>query len=165
MIEDLRTGRFRKTKLRWGFANVNDRWLVVPALEFDTGIDLNLDGDRADHVLQAVCLETGEQINLGLSSWEGDLSNDVVICAVYEDQMRQDLNDDGDTEDFVHHAYDLETRSVENLRITADTRADSHALTDSWFVASILERNQGRDLSTISAETDARATMIEATRR
>jgi hypothetical protein len=108
--------------------------------------DLNGDGDTGDRVLYLRHLASRETTNLGLAVRGGGdffVANSQVIFRVVESSQGEDLNGDGDREDDVLHACDLERSEARNLGLVASR----FEVSGSWLVCAVEESSQGRDLN------------------
>ena len=130
-------------------ALINEDWLVYSVFESFLSEDLNGDGDREDAVVHVEKRSTGETTNLGLAGPSSGVSlgfavsGNWLVFGVSETQQREDLNGDGDREDYsVVHVHKLSTGETTNLRLAGGGRA----LGD-WFVLWASESQQGEDLN------------------
>lgn len=123
---DVATGALQNTGLAGRPLPIDGNLLPVEQDEAQAGADLNGDGDLDDNrVLAIFNLETGLATNLGLatgplfggSTFETNLETGGKTGAlvVVEDRQDADLNGDGDLDDTVLHAVDLETGTITNL--------------------------------------------------
>ena len=126
-----------------GFGIVSGDWLAMTVSEGEqSGTDLNGDGDTGDNVTHVRNLSTAETTNLRLPGSAFDMSGDWLSIGVWESLQNDDLNSDGDTQDFVTHIHNLATGTTTNLGI-----AGFGSLSDDRVVLQVREASEGRDLN------------------
>ncbi|MBN1418557.1 MAG: hypothetical protein JXP34_07245 [Planctomycetes bacterium] len=134
---------------RWG-AFVPGGGLYIRVRETGEGKDLNGDGDAVDTVACFYDLATGRTTNTALAADfdlpYGIISPDRVMFAGLEASQGQDLNGDGDAEDYVLHIHDLVTGTTANLGLCAGG-GTSMDVSEDWLLLRIYERDEGRDLN------------------
>lgn len=133
----------------------HDHWLLFSVRERDEGRDLNGDGDVAgDDVLHILDLESGEITNTALAidaavDAPGEFvkaSGPWIAFNVREDAQDQDLNGDGDEDDFVLHTHDLNAGETTNVGVAVYRYdASSLQLSGDWLAFAVPEsgENQG----------------------
>jgi len=110
--------------------------------------------DVPDVVLKLYDLTTGTLINTDQAAEEFVLIPDLIAFRTSEAMQRQDLNGDGDTDDFVMQVYDMRTRRLINTgqaaipcaSETCDPRRP-YTLTPDSVTFLTLEGQQGQDLN------------------
>lgn len=94
-------------------------YFLIARSEFDTGSDLNGDGDQVDQfVLQVYDAATGSLANTGLAMGLGGLARARGAHSAFlvnEHSQGADLNGDGDQADDVVHAFDQASGELHNL--------------------------------------------------
>ena len=141
-VLDTASGQVRNLGLAGGRPFVDGGLVAFAVLEEDQGnTDLNGDGDASDAVLHVYNARTGVTSNLGLavSEWDLLVSDPLVLAIVSEAwQNATDLNGDADTNDWVAHAYNADSRTTSNLalavEIGAANRFDAEAGIAAFFV-------------------------------
>ena len=134
------------------FFSLSENWLVFWVAERNQGrVDLNGDGDTVDDVVHVHNLSTAETTNLGLagvSLRRGSLlSGNRLAFYVPEHSQGEDLNGDGDSEDWVLHVRDLEGATTTHLGLAASQHTGI-SVADNWLVSRVPESDEGvRDLS------------------
>ena len=88
--------------------------------------DLNDDGDADDSVVHVYDAGTGITTNLKLAGSSVVDGNLVVIGVGESNQGNTDLNEDGDTDDFVFHVYDASTGITTNLKLGGIAKVDGN---------------------------------------
>jgi len=87
-----------------GTIDTNGAQVLISTLEGSVSRDLNGDGDSQDSVLNFIDLQTKEVHELGLAFLDARLvSPTEALVLVDEAQEGEDLNGDGDVDDFVLH--------------------------------------------------------------
>ena len=101
--------------------------------------DLNGDGDTKDRIAQVYDATTGDTTNLklALTNVEHQISGNLITFNVSEEgQGNTDLNDDGDTKDWIAHVYDASTGVSTNLELFGDLQIAGNLITitaSEWF--------------------------------
>ena len=131
----------------WGDGDV---LLEIP--ESTVGEDRNGDGDVEDSVMHVLDAATGEVISLELMSdvihVEAVVDGKYVALAVSESaQGGKDLTGDGDTDDWVPHVVDLETRKARSIGIGCDPNRNGLGLQSGILVFAVPELGQKADLN------------------
>ena len=120
-VYDFATGMTTNLKLSSFFSiKVDGTSVVIVVNESDQGnTDLNDDGDTDDRIVHVYDAGTGITTNLKLAG-DGRVDGNLVAINVREsDQGNTDLNNDGDANDSVLHAYDAGTGMTTNLKLAA----------------------------------------------
>ena len=125
-------------------------------------VDLNGDGDAEDVVLHVLDVRRGRVRSAGLDAQGGfQLDADRLVLPVRESTQGQDLNGDGDLDDFVLHLVDATTAAVRNLRLAAG----AHRLREGRLLFAVSEESQGGvDLNGDGDAADHVAHLIELPR-
>ncbi|MEW6072235.1 MAG: hypothetical protein AB1726_06505 [Planctomycetota bacterium] len=114
------------------------------AYEIANGVDYNLDGDQEDRVVHVVHLVTGFAWNTHLASYFTYpllLDEDALAFVVLEwSQGGQDLNGDGDPDDYVLHWIDPQTGLPFNTELAVASR---YHLVAGRIVFGVHESSQG----------------------
>jgi len=131
---DIRTGTITNTKIdigRLGEFDISGNVIAMKTFEgsgssYASGIDqdLNNDGDKDDYILRYYDISTGTvtntEINLGrLGGF--DISGNIIALKTSEKSnggIDQDLNNDGDKDDYILRYYDISTGTVTNTEIS-----------------------------------------------
>ena len=126
-VYDLSTGITTNLKLEGSFTSleVDENLVAIGVSEFGQGnTDLNDDGDSQDRVVHVYDARTGITTNLKLATEQSEalgglrIDGNLVVFEVPEyRQDNTDLNDDGDTDDWVVHVYDVNTGITTNLKL------------------------------------------------
>ncbi len=120
------------------------------------GEDLNGDNDLEDKVLQLYSIESDETENLGYAVESIErvrLCQSWLLFLVAESSQGEDRNGDGDMEDQVLHAYDIDRAETRNTA-GAVKFVEQVQLSESWLFYLVVESSQGRDLNGDSDEAD-----------
>jgi len=105
--------------------------------------DLNNDGDTEDIVIRYYNISTGITTNTGVAGRWSWVSGNIIAFETYEPWVNQDLNGDGDKEDFIMRYYDISTGTTTN---TGAVCAFPHI--DKWIITFVtLESLIGQDLN------------------
>jgi len=160
-IYDLQSGRNRNTHLVSNSAGaVVEGWVAVPVQE--QGEDLNEDGDVHDRVMHLVHAETGELINLKRAGLDSVHVGSRLFFPVVEDmQGMQDLNGNHTAENQVLHAYDLETRTLKNLRLATDFAESGYQSDGNRLAVRVFEHHQGVDFSGDGDQNDRTVLLVD----
>ena len=133
-------------------------WLVFAALEDDQGVDLNGDGDTLDSVLHTHRLAARETTNLRLAGAVLALQGDRAALRVAEFAEGEDLNDDGDRDDFVVHLHTLGTDDTFNLGV----EGEGFVLSDRWAAFWIREARMSPTPKDLNADGDTVDLVVHA---
>ena len=129
--------------------HASGKWAPLPVSELLQGRDLNGDGDLNDNVLHLHDLESGTTANLefALATSRPLALFGWLTFNSFESAQGMDLNGDGDTDDNVLHARNLESGATISL-------GESFLLWQSFllepanqFLIAIVERSTGEDLN------------------
>lgn len=104
-------------------ASVSGSIIAFNTYEAVAGVDLNGDGDKYDYVIRYYNTSTGEISNTGAVGSNPSISGSLIAFQTHERWVSQDLNNDGDAEDWVIGYYDISTGAVGNTG--ADTGRES----------------------------------------
>jgi len=102
------------------FLAIDAGQVLFAGLELLQDADLNGDGDLNDRILHVYDVATGRLDNLemeNLGAWRS-LRSGTFMNLVREESI--DLNADGDLDDLVMHAYDIDTRALTNLGVASN---------------------------------------------
>jgi hypothetical protein len=121
-------------------------WIAFPVSEADQGgRDLNGNGTATDHVLALYNPNTKQAVNTGVAGKNPAFLGDRLYFVQSEATAKQDLNGDGDMNDEVLCAYDVNARKWESLGMEAST---GFQVAGNWIAALTQEAAQGgRDLN------------------
>jgi hypothetical protein len=118
VLHEPASGRLLETELADGSRQLPaGRWIVFEVDEFQSGADLDGDGQALSHVLHAIDRETGEIVNLGFASTSFVGLDDHLLAL--RSEATADWNGDGDRSDFVLFHWDGLTRELLNTELTA----------------------------------------------
>ena len=136
-----------------GSTTFSGNWLAFAVRESYQGEDLNGDGDMEDNVVHVRDLRAGATTNLGLDNpcedyCELALSDKWLAFEVSEDGQGEDLDGDGDMDDFVLHLRDLEAGETANLGLAgSDYNSVPPVLSGNWLVFEVSEDGRREDLN------------------
>lgn len=100
-----------------GWDSFEGSTIAFTTSEGQANVDLNYDGDKDDSVIRYYDLSSGAVTNTGLIGESPCLSRGIIAFSTSEAQSGIDLNDDGDTEDYVFRYYNTSSSMVTNTRV------------------------------------------------
>lgn len=109
---DIADGRLTETRIAGKSPSVDGGIVAFGTFEGDVGVDLNGDGDAEDQVIRYYDTRTGVVTNTEAEGMEASLDCDTIVFFTWEGEEGLDLNDDGDTDDYVVRYYSISTREV-----------------------------------------------------
>lgn len=89
--------------------------IAFPVYEAHSG-DLNGDGDTNDSVVMYYDIEKKELVNTRVVGWGVSVYGDIIAFSTFENQVAQDLNDDGDMSDSIVRYYNITSKAVVNTK-------------------------------------------------
>lgn len=115
-VYDLHTGTAVDTHVKGRHAAIYERIVAFETLESSVLEDLNGDGDTNDWVIRSYDLETQAMVNTGAVGRYPALYKTRIVFTTPEEDVNQDLNEDGKILGNVIRYYDLETEKVINTQ-------------------------------------------------
>ena len=104
--------------------------IVFYTSELDVGFDLNGDGDESDCVIRYYNVSSGMLTNTTVVGDEPAIGGNIIAFTTYEGYIDEDLNGDGDTDDYVIRYYDILSGTTGNTsEIGYDAAVDNGIIT------------------------------------
>ncbi|RJS81133.1 hypothetical protein CW707_04170, partial [Candidatus Bathyarchaeota archaeon] len=104
--------------------------IVFYTSELDVGFDLNGDGDELDYVIRYYNVSSGMLTNTTVVGDEPAIGGNIIAFTTYEGYINEDLNSDGDTDDYVIRYYDILSGTTGNTsEIGYDAAVDNGIIT------------------------------------
>ena len=139
--------------LAGGVLDAGGRAMALSVSESSQGLtDLNGDGDTVDNVLFVYDALTGATIAPAVAMISAEVRGATVFHQIGEKQnVLQDLNGDGDLDDFVMFAFHVETQTSTSSRLSVNrnvaTVQNAFALSPDEIVLLVSEPGEGVDLN------------------
>ncbi len=107
-----------ETNVRGASPSLYAKTVALTTAEEDIGIDLTGDEDTRDTVIRQY--DTGSEVatNTNAVGENPVLLDDFLIFTTREDALEADLNNDGDRDDTIIRAMDIDTNQIVNTRVT-----------------------------------------------
>ena len=113
--------------------HLDDGLLALVAPEGINGRDLNGDGDSLDYVAMVLDLKVNATLSISTGSFAevAGLSSPRSVFLLSENAHGTDLNNDGDTNDYVHQVFDYSSGELVNLAVSGNYAGP--AAFDIWY--------------------------------
>lgn len=118
-VANIRDGKTKSLGVVGKNPNLFSKLIVFSTKESELGVDFSNDGDLADDIVRQYDLETEELTNLKAVGDVPVFNQDALLFITEEQQIRVDLNADGDKADSILRVFDRETRQVGNTKLVS----------------------------------------------
>src|SRR3989304_6835838 len=120
--------------------------------------DLNNDGDKNDYVIHYYDISRKDLLNTGAVGGvreEGPSVNGLIIAfTTHEAGAGEDLNEDGDKNDYVIHYYDISKKHLVNTGVVGGSREEGPSVSGSIIAFTTHEGDIDKDLNNDGDKND-----------